>query len=56
LLAFLTQLPHEELLLWIDGMWLGNATDAQLVALVANAATSGHADAVPPNPRPRTDN
>jgi len=56
LFAFLTRLPHEDLLLWIEGMWLGNATAAQLVALVATAATNEHADAIPPStpPRPNT--
>jgi hypothetical protein len=47
LLAFLTRLSRQDLLLWIDGMWLGNATDAQLVALAAAAATSEPSDLPP---------
>jgi hypothetical protein len=33
-LAYLSTLSHEDLLLWAKGLWLGNATDAQLAALV----------------------
>ncbi len=33
LFSYLQTLPFDELWLWIDGLWLGQATDAQLAAL-----------------------
>jgi len=50
LLAYLQQLPPATLWLWIDGLWLGCANDAQLVALMECARASGTLRPVAPLP------
>ncbi len=56
--SYLRRLPPETLWLWIDGFWLGQATDAQLAALV-NAVQEFEQVVLgrkPPRPgRPRVD-
>ncbi len=42
LLSFLSTLSHDDLLLWIDRLWLGHATEPQLDALVASVRESSH--------------
>lgn len=50
LLSYLRQLPEEALWLWIDGLWLGCATDAQLDALVRAVQESASQGASGPRP------
>lgn len=42
LLSFFSTMSHDDLLLWIDRLWLGHATEAQLDALVASVRESPH--------------
>jgi hypothetical protein len=42
LLSFFSTMGHDDLLLWIDRLWLGHATDVQLDALVASVRDSPH--------------
>jgi len=42
LLSFLGTLSHDELLLWIDRLWLGQASEPQLENLVASVRESPH--------------
>jgi hypothetical protein len=42
LLSFLGTLSHDDLLLWIDRLWLGLATEPQLDAVVASVRESPH--------------
>jgi hypothetical protein len=42
LLSFLSTLSHDDLLLWIDRLWLGHATEPQLDALVSSVRESPH--------------
>jgi hypothetical protein len=42
LLSFLSTLSHDDLLLWIDRLWLGHATEPQLDALVSVVRESPH--------------
>jgi hypothetical protein len=42
LLSFLSTLSRDDLLLWIDRLWLGHATEPQLDALVASVRESPH--------------
>jgi hypothetical protein len=58
LLSFLGTLSHDDLLLWIDRLWLGLATETQLDAVVATVRESPHfADRIASSrvsPRPGT--
>jgi hypothetical protein len=42
LLSFLSTLSHDDLLLWIDRLWLGHATEPQLEALASVVRESPH--------------
>ena len=42
LLSFLGTLSHDDLLIWIDHLWLGQASEPQLDALVASVSESPH--------------
>lgn len=42
LVSFLGTLSHDDLLLWIDRLWLGHASEPQLDALVASVRESPH--------------
>ena len=42
LLSFLGTLSHDDLLLWIDRLWLGHASEPQLDTLVASVRESPH--------------
>lgn len=42
LLSFFSTMGHDDMLLWIDRLWLGHATEAQLDALVASVRESPH--------------
>jgi hypothetical protein len=53
LLSYLRQLPEDALWLWIDGLWLGHATEAQLAALVQSAIESARIDALKGQRGPR---
>ena len=44
LLSFLGTLSHDDLLIWIDRLWLGQASEPQLDALVASVRESPHFD------------
>jgi hypothetical protein len=50
--AFLRGLPAETLWVWIDGLWLGGASDAALDHLVEAAIASGDPHAVAPRKPP----
>jgi hypothetical protein len=47
------QLPEETLRLWIDGLWLGTATEAQLAVLVELAQRQRAADSAAPPTKTR---
>lgn len=42
LLSFLGTLSHDDLLLWIDRLWLGLATEPQIEALIASVREAPH--------------
>jgi hypothetical protein len=52
LLDWLRNQPVETLMAWIDGLWLGQATEAQLAALV-HAVEASATPPSPTRPRPR---
>lgn len=53
LYSYIKKLPQEQLRVWIDGLWLGNASDAQLSALLNCVVETERLKQTAPKPRGR---